>query len=276
MNFSGTELNLKNPHIMGVLNITPDSFSDGGQNNSVDKSISNALEMIEAGASIIDVGGESTRPGAVKVSLEEELQRVVPVIERLNSVSDVIISIDTSKPRVMQEAVSAGAALINDVFALRQEGAVEMAATLNVPVCLMHMQKTPQAMQENPKYSDILNEIDAFFSERIKVCERAGISKSTLILDPGFGFGKSLQHNLTLLANLSIFKHFGCPILAGLSRKSMFGLLLNKKVDERLIASISAAVVAAMNGATILRVHDVVETKDALSVVSAVQHHIQT
>jgi dihydropteroate synthase len=275
MNFSGTELNLKNPHIMGVLNITPDSFSDGGQNNSVDKSISNALEMIEAGASIIDVGGESTRPGAVKVSLEEELQRVVPVIERLNSVSDVIISIDTSKPRVMQEAVSAGAALINDVFALRQEGAVEMAATLNVPVCLMHMQKTPQAMQENPKYSDILNEIDAFFSERIKVCERAGISKSTLILDPGFGFGKSLQHNLALLANLSIFKHFGCPILAGLSRKSMFGLLLNKKVDERLIASISAAVVAAMNGATILRVHDVVETKDALSVVNAVQQQIK-
>ena len=260
---------------MGVLNITPDSFSDGGQNNSVDKSISNALEMIEAGASIIDVGGESTRPGAVKVSLEEELQRVVPVIERLNSVSDVIISIDTSKPRVMQEAVSAGAALINDVFALRQEGAVEMAATLNVPVCLMHMQKTPQAMQENPKYSDILNEIDAFFSERIKVCERAGISKSTLILDPGFGFGKSLQHNLALLANLSIFKHFGCPILAGLSRKSMFGLLLNKKVDERLIASISAAVVAAMNGATILRVHDVVETKDALSVVNAVQQQIK-
>ena len=152
MNFSGIELNLKNPHIMGVLNITPDSFSDGGQNNSVDKSISNALKMVEAGASIIDVGGESTRPGAVKVSLEEELQRVVPVIERLRSVSDVIISIDTSKPRVMQEAVSAGAALINDVFALRQEGAVEMAATLNVPVCLMHMQKTPQAMQENPKY----------------------------------------------------------------------------------------------------------------------------
>jgi dihydropteroate synthase len=275
MDFSGTELNLKNPHIMGVLNITPDSFSDGGKNNSVNKSISNAVRMVEAGASIIDVGGESTRPGAVQVSLGEELQRVIPVIERLSSVSNAIISIDTSKPRVMQEAVAAGASLINDVFALRQEGAVEMAANLNVPICLMHMQKTPQAMQENPKYSDILNEIDVFFKERIKECERAGISKKQLILDPGFGFGKSLKHNLTLLAKLSTFQHFGCPVLAGLSRKSMFGLLLDKNVDERLIASISAAVVAAMNGATILRVHDVAETKDALSIVSAVQQHTQ-
>ncbi|PCH85841.1 MAG: dihydropteroate synthase [Piscirickettsiaceae bacterium] len=260
---------------MGVLNVTPDSFSDGGQYDSVDVAVQRALEMVRVGATMIDVGGESTRPGAKTVSITEELERVIPVIESLHKQTGVVISIDTSKPQVMKEAVSAGASLINDVYALRQNGALEMAASLQVPVCLMHMQLTPKDMQNAPSYTNILNEVDEFFGERIVACERHGISKGNIILDPGFGFGKALSHNLTLLANLSFFEHFDCVILAGLSRKSMLGLILDKKVDQRLAASVSAAVIAASNGASIVRVHDVEETVDAIRVLSSVKQYVQ-
>ena len=275
MRFLEQEVDIKNPHIMGVLNITPDSFSDGGQYYSVDVAVQRALEMVRVGASIIDIGGESTRPGAKAVSVTEELERVIPVIENLRKQSDVAISIDTSKPQVMKEAVSAGASLINDVYALRQEGALDMAASLHVPVCLMHMQLTPKDMQNAPSYTNILEEVDEFFSERIAACEGQGLSKENIILDPGFGFGKTLLHNLTLLANLSFFEHFGCAILAGLSRKSMLGLILDKNVDQRLAASISAAVIAASNGASVLRVHDVEETVDAIRVLNSVKQYVQ-
>jgi len=275
MKFLEQELDFKNPRIMGVLNVTPDSFSDGGQYDSVDVAVQRALEMVRVGATMIDVGGESTRPGAKTVSITEELERVIPVIESLHKQTGVVISIDTSKPQVMKEAVSAGASLINDVYALRQNGALEMAASLQVPVCLMHMQLTPKDMQNAPSYTNILNEVDEFFGERIVACERHGISKGNIILDPGFGFGKALSHNLTLLANLSFFEHFDCVILAGLSRKSMLGLILDKKVDQRLAASVSAAVIAASNGASIVRVHDVEETVDAIRVLSSVKQYVQ-
>ncbi|PCI16863.1 MAG: dihydropteroate synthase [Piscirickettsiaceae bacterium] len=256
---------------MGVLNVTPDSFSDGGQYSLINTAVDQAEVMINAGAKIIDIGGESTRPGARSVSLNEELDRVLPIIQRLRSSSDVIISIDTSKAEVMRQAVEAGATLINDVYALQQPGSIEMAAKLGVPICLMHMQKNPEVMQQRPNYKNILTEVDAFFNERISACEREGIGIERLILDPGFGFGKTLDHNLMLLTNLSFFKHFSCPILVGLSRKSMLGLISGKEVDQRLYASLSAAVIAALNGASILRVHDVAETIDAISIVKAVQ-----
>ncbi|MEH6504128.1 MAG: dihydropteroate synthase [Cycloclasticus sp.] len=256
---------------MGVLNITPDSFSDGGNFNAVEDAISQALKMAEAGASIIDVGGESTRPGASPVVVKEELNRVIPVIKAIRSSSNVIISIDTSKPEVMQQAVDAGANIINDVYALRQEGALAMAASLQVPVCLMHMQDKPETMQLNPKYAEVIDEVRAFFDERIKACEKAGISRDKIILDPGFGFGKTLAHNFSLLKHLGSFKDYDCPLLAGLSRKSMFGLLLDKPVEERTLASVTAALLAVINGASIVRVHDVAETAEVLKIYQAVQ-----
>ena len=260
--------------IMGVLNTTPDSFSDGGRFFDADSAIEQAQLMIEQGADIIDIGGESTRPGAPEVSVEDELERVIPVIEALNGKINLPISIDTSKPIVMQKAVEAGASIINDVCALQAEGALEMAGSLGVSVCLMHMQGTPRNMQENPAYEDVVADVKSFFKERIKACASVGIRPEAITLDPGFGFGKNLGHNIALLKNLSEFHEFGVSILAGLSRKSMIGALLGDKgVDDRMIGSVTAALVAAENGANIIRAHDVGETKDALSVWQQIKNY---
>ena len=260
-------MNDNQPIIMGVLNVTPDSFSDGGKFFDSDLAIKQAKLMVENGAGIIDIGGESTRPGASAVSLNDELERVIPVIEALTREINVPISIDTSKPEVMEQAISSGAKIINDVNALRAEGALEMAAKLKVDVCLMHMQGNPRTMQSNPSYADVVGDIKSFFKERIDACEQAGIELSSITLDPGFGFGKNLGHNIALLKNLSEFHEFGVSILAGLSRKSMIGALLgDKDVDSRMIGSVTAALIAVENGANIIRVHDVAETNDALKV----------
>ena len=255
------------PIIMGVLNVTPDSFSDGGKFFDATSAIDQASSMVEEGANIIDIGGESTRPGAKAVSVQDELNRVLPVIEALYGKINVPISIDTSKPEVMEKAVEAGASMINDVNALRADGALGMAAKLKTDVCLMHMQGSPRTMQNNPTYEDVVKDIKAFFKERIEACKLAGIELSSITLDPGFGFGKNLGHNIALLKNLSEFHEFGVSILAGLSRKSMIGTLLgDKDVDSRMIGSVTAALIAVENGADIIRVHDVAETSDALRV----------
>ena len=256
---------------MGVLNITPDSFSDGGRFTVVETAIQQALKMVNLGASIIDVGGESTRPNATPVSSAEEINRIVPVIEGIRSSCNVAISIDTSKPEVMKAAVQAGTSLINDVYALQRPGALETAADLGVHVCLMHMQANPQTMQDNPNYSNVIDEVDYFFTQRISACEEAGINRDKIIIDPGFGFGKTLQHNLSLLAKLELFKRHDCPILAGISRKSMLGQILNKEVEDRLVGSVAAALLAVINGASIVRVHDVAETVDVLKIYNAVE-----
>jgi dihydropteroate synthase len=253
--------------IMGVLNITPDSFSDGGCFLDAKSAIDQAQLMVEQGADIIDIGGESTRPGAPAVSVEDELGRVLPVIEALNGKINIPISIDTSKPLVMQRAVEAGASIINDVCALQAEGAIEMAGSLDVSVCLMHMQGAPRTMQEKPTYKNVVEDVKTFFKERIAACAAVGIKPEAITLDPGFGFGKNLGHNIALLKNLSEFHEFGVSILAGLSRKSMIGTLLgDKEVSDRMIGSVTAALVAVENGANIIRAHDVAETKDALTV----------
>ena len=257
----------RQPIIMGVLNVTPDSFSDGGKFFDASSAVKQAKSMVDNGARIIDIGGESSRPGALAVSINDELNRVIPVIKALQGEINVPISIDTSKPEVMEEAVKSGASIINDVNALRADGAVEMAAKLKTDICLMHMQGSPRTMQKNPNYDDVVDDIKRFFKERIKVCEAAGIELSSIILDPGFGFGKNLGHNIALLKNLSEFHEFGVSILAGLSRKSMIGTLLgDKDVDSRMIGSVTAALIAVENGADIIRVHDVSETSDALKV----------
>ena len=269
---AGMQLDLSRPKVMGILNVTPDSFSDGGDFISPDSAILHAEQMLLEGADIIDIGGESTRPGAVAVSEQEELDRVVPVIEAIKQRLSVVVSIDTNKPVVMQEAVKAGAGLINDVMALHAPGAIEMASKLNVPVCLMHMQGEPRTMQQNPKYGDVVSDIMAFFQQRIDECVAGGILKERLLLDPGFGFGKTLEHNLILLKRLGEFLHFDRPLLIGISRKSMIGAILHDApVDDRLYGSLAAAVLAAERGAAILRVHDVRATVDALRVVDAVR-----
>lgn len=255
------------PRIMGILNTTPDSFSDGGNFNSVERALRHAQLMIEDGADIIDVGGESTRPGAQKVSLSEELERTIPVIEKLASNFDVQISIDTSKPQVMHEAMGAGASIINDVRALQAPGAVEIAAQTNAEICLMHMQGQPDTMQNAPEYANIFDEIRAFFVKRLDECTQAGIDISKIYLDPGFGFGKTLQHNFQLLANLNQFDELNCPLLIGLSRKSMIGNLLEQPVDKRLAGSLAGVMLAAMQGVKIVRVHDVRESADVLNIL---------
>lgn len=256
--------------MMGILNVTPDSFSDGGQFLEYSRALAHAELMVEEGAAIIDIGGESTRPGSAEVPPAEEIARVVPIIEFLAPRIPVPISIDTSKPEVMQAAVAAGAGLINDVYGLRREGALEMAASLQVPVCLMHMRGEPRTMQQAPVYSDVVHEVREFLAKRIEACESAGIRRERIVIDPGFGFGKSLAHNLSLLKHLDAFSALGVPVLAGLSRKSMIGSLLDRTVDERLFGSIAAAVIAARQGASLLRVHDVRPTVEALQVVTAV------
>ncbi|HIF9266540.1 dihydropteroate synthase [Photobacterium damselae] len=260
-------LELTSPHVMGILNVTPDSFSDGGRFNHLDTALFHAEEMIDAGATFIDIGGESTRPGAADVSIDEELARVIPVVEAISNRFDCWISIDTSKALVMTEAVKAGADLINDIRALREPGALEAAAKSEVPICLMHMQGQPRTMQTAPQYDDLLVDIEQFLLERINACEGVGISKQKLILDPGFGFGKTIKHNYQLLENLEKFHRFGLPILAGMSRKSMiYKLFENKRPEDCLAGSLACATIAAMKGAQIIRVHDVKETVEAVRI----------
>lgn len=265
----GEELDLSYPHIMGILNMTPDSFSDGGDYNRLTDAITRANEMVIAGATLIDIGGESTRPNAELVSVDEELCRVIPVVEALAQRFEVWISVDTSKPEVICEAARAGAHLINDVRALREPGALAAAAATGLPVCLMHMQGQPQSMQHNPTYQDLVQEVDEFLTAQIARCHAAGIAHDNLIIDPGFGFGKSLQHNFELLAKLNHFHHYNLPLLVGLSRKSMLGQLLNAGPTQRLNGSLAAAVIAAMQGAQIIRVHDVKQSVEAIRVVEA-------
>jgi dihydropteroate synthase len=267
---AGKPLDMSDPHVMGILNVTPDSFSDGGQFLAKDKAILQAKQMVADGATIIDVGGESTRPGAAVVPVELEIERVVPVIEAIRSESDVVISIDTSKPDVMRAAVAAGATLINDVQALRVEGALQAAVELAVPVCLMHAQGTPQNMQDDPQYADVVDEVIAFLLDRVKVCEQAGLDRSQLLLDPGFGFGKRARHNLRLMKHLSKLVKLGFPVLVGVSRKSIIGKLLNVSTDERLAGSLSLAALAVWQGAKIIRSHDVRETKQAIAICNHV------
>ena len=262
-------LSLKKPLIMGILNVTPDSFSDGGQFTNFDSAVMHAQKMVENGADIIDVGGESTRPGADAVSVDMELQRVIPVIEKLSQEIDIPISIDTSKAAVMYEAIHAGASMINDVFSLQNEDSLSVAASLDVPICLMHMQGTPVSMQKNIAYQDVVNDVLKFLEQRIKACVAAGVTKNNIIIDPGFGFGKTLQHNLALLDSLAAFTDLGYPVLAGLSRKSMLESLSGRAVNNRLAGSLALALIAVNNGASILRVHDVAETRDFLAVSQA-------
>jgi len=257
---------LSYPVVMGILNITPDSFSDGGDFFSPEKALNHAREMIAEGAVIIDVGGESTRPGAEIISVDEELSRVVPVIEAIRAESDIAISIDTSKPEVMSAAVAAGASMINDVRALQESGAVEMAVALQVPVCLMHMQGAPQTMQLAPEYDDIIFQVKAFFQQRIEHCVEAGLARELIVIDPGFGFGKTLAHNQSLLRELDQLLEFELPLLVGVSRKSMIAHMLNLPVDERLYGSISLASIAVWQGASIIRAHDVAETLQAIRI----------
>ena len=250
--------------VMGILNVTPDSFSDGGRFDQLDNALKHALQMQQDGAEVIDIGGESTRPGAAVVSLDEELVRVIPIIEKIRQHSDIAISIDTSKPQVMREALVAGATMVNDVNALCAEGALAVCAEFDVPVCLMHKQGEPKTMQDNPQYQDVVAEVSQYLVERADACVEAGISKKNIVIDPGFGFGKSLENNLTILREMSQFCAMPYPVLVGISRKSMFGMLLGREVDERLVASTTAAAIAYQKGARFFRAHDVMQTCDAL------------
>lgn len=256
--------------IMGILNVTPDSFSDGGRFCHLDAALSGARTMAEDGAQVVDVGGESTRPGAQPVGLADELERVVPVVEAIASELSVSISVDTSKPGVMEAAVAAGATMINDVSALRAAGAMEMVRDLQVPVCLMHMQGLPRSMQNNPCYDDVVSEVREFLLGRVDACVSAGVDEKRIIIDPGFGFGKTLQHNLALLAHLDVLVDTGVPVLVGLSRKSMIAAMLGRPMDRRAAASAALAMIAAQKGAAMVRVHDVAETADALNVAACV------
>lgn len=267
----GRALSLDRPRVMGIINVTPDSFSDGGALDSLDAAVAHGLRLAEEGADLLDVGGESTRPGADAVPLEEELRRVIPLIERLARETTLPISIDTSKPEVMRAAVAAGAGMINDVYALRREGALEAAAALGVPVVLMHMQGEPRSMQAAPHYDDVVAEVLRFLAERIFAAEMAGIAKKRIVIDVGFGFGKTTGHNLALLAQLERFAELGVPMLAGLSRKKTIGELTGRtEPRERVHGSVAAHLIAAQRGARLLRVHDVAATVDALKVWHAV------
>jgi dihydropteroate synthase len=268
---AGRAVDLTRTAVMGVLNVTPDSFSDGGRFLLRDVAVAHARRMATEGADIIDVGGESTRPGAAAVPVQEELDRVVPVIEALRDALPVALSVDTAKPEVMRAAVAAGAGMINDVMALRADGALAAARDAGVPVCLMHMQGEPRSMQRDPRYGDVVAEVKAFLAGRIAACEAAGIARARLVIDPGFGFGKTLEHNLALLRALREFTALGVPVLAGLSRKSMIDKALGLPLERRLYASLALALIAARNGARILRVHDVAATREALRMAEAVE-----
>jgi dihydropteroate synthase len=264
------KLDLSQPKVMGIVNVTPDSFSDGGRHFTFDTAIDHARRLIEEGADILDIGGESTRPGAAPVSAQEELDRVLPVIEGLSDIS-IPISIDTYKPEVMRAAIAAGADMVNDVNALQAEGALDSIVNSNAAICLMHKQGVPQNMQHQPHYQEVIAEVSAFLRGRIAAATAAGIPLERLIIDPGFGFGKSLDHNLALLKNLHAFTLLGVPLLAGLSRKSMLGAITGRDVGDRVAASVAAALIAVQRGASIVRVHDVCETIDALKIWCAIE-----
>ncbi|MBV1814569.1 MULTISPECIES: dihydropteroate synthase [Pseudomonas] len=264
-------LDLAHTHVMGILNATPDSFSDGGRYSQLDAALRHAQEMVAAGATLIDVGGESTRPGARPVSPAEEVDRVAPVVERIAQELDVIISVDTSTPEVIVESARLGAGLINDVRSLRRPGALEAAAATGLPVCLMHMLGEPGDMQDNPHYQDLVGEVSAFLADRMERCEAAGIPKDRIILDPGFGFAKTLEHNLSLFRHMEALHALGRPLLVGVSRKSMIGAVLGRPVGERLIGGLALAALAMTKGARILRVHDVAETADVVRMIAAVE-----
>lgn len=264
-------LDLAHAHVMGILNVTPDSFSDGGRFNQLDAALRHAEAMVAAGATLIDVGGESTRPGARVVSPVEELERVAPIVERIARELDVIISVDTSTPAVMRETARLGAGLINDVRSLRRDGALDAAAATGLPVCLMHMLGEPGNMQDNPHYDDLVGEVSGFLADRIAQCAAAGIAVDKIILDPGFGFAKTLQHNLSLFKHMEALHALGRPLLVGVSRKSMIGQALNRPVGERLYGGLALAALAVTKGARILRVHDVAETVDVVRMLAAVE-----
>ena len=268
-------IDLAQPKVMGIVNVTPDSFSDGGKFAATNLAVEHALKLVEEGADILDIGGESTRPNAAPVSLQQELDRVMPVIEALASQVNIPVSIDTYKPQVMQAAIAAGASMVNDVRALLEDGALDVVAKSDVGVCLMHMQGTPQTMQQNPQYNDVINDVKSFLNARLQAAMNGtiggeGCRASSILLDPGFGFGKTREHNITMLQNLEFFADLGQPLLVGLSRKSVLGQVTGNDVDARLYASIAASVIAAMKGAKILRVHDVKATVEALKIVSAI------
>ncbi|MDC0662455.1 dihydropteroate synthase [Marinobacter sp. SS21] len=271
MNFADRELDMARCHVMGILNVTPDSFSDGGRFNSLDAALLRAGKIVAQGAAFIDVGGESTRPGADPVSVQEELDRVCPVVEAIARELDVVISVDSSTPEVFRETARLGAGLLNDVRALQRDGAVAAALETGLPVCLMHMQGQPEDMQVQPSYQSVLREVSGFLMDRVRVAEQAGIPSDRILLDPGFGFGKTLAHNLKLLAAMERLQVLGYPLLVGLSRKSMLGHITGREVSERLPASLAAATISALKGASVIRVHDVSETVDAVKVVSAME-----
>lgn len=279
MNFSGKIVNLDVPRVMGILNVTPDSFSDGGEllldsgKPLLDKALKRVELMHQAGATFVDVGGESTRPGAHKISLEEEMDRVIPLVEKIQNNIDIVVSIDTSSPEIILQGANMGVGLINDVRALQKPGAIEAVSKTKLAVCLMHMQGTPTTMQTAPNYTSLISEILQFLEERISACTKAGIDKKRIIIDPGFGFGKTLEHNLELLGRLDELKKLKLPLLIGLSRKGMLGLITEKNTDERLAAGLSAAVIGLMQGVNIIRTHDVAETVDALKVYQAVKNN---
>jgi dihydropteroate synthase len=269
---NGRPLTLDRPRVVGIINVTPDSFSDGGQFADLESAVVHGVRLAEEGADMLDVGGESTRPGSADVSVEEELRRVLPVIEQLIARTALPIAVDTSKPEVMRAAVAAGAGMINDIYALRREGAMDAAADLRVPICLMHMQGEPRSMQDAPYYDDVVGEVHRFLTDRLFACELAGIDRRKVMVDPGFGFGKNLEHNLALLRRLERFADLGSGVYAGLSRKSMIGTLTDRKDPaERVAGSVAAALIAVQRGARMVRVHDVAATVDALKVWHAVQ-----
>jgi dihydropteroate synthase len=268
------KLHTSHPQIMGIVNVTPDSFSDGGKFNTVDSALNQVERMIAQGVDIIDVGGESTRPGAEIVTVKDELSRVIPVLKAIKQRFSVPVSIDTSKAEVMSEAIAYGADLINDVRALQNEGCLSVVAQSNVPICLMHMQGLPQSMQDNPKYQDVIADIITFFKQRISVCNQHNINTERLLIDPGFGFGKTTQQNYQLLAHLAEFNQLNVPILAGVSRKSMIGNIVECEVEHRLVGSVTAALIAIQHGANIVRVHDVKETADAIKIWQAVKNEL--
>ncbi len=265
------ELDLSRAHVMGILNVTPDSFSDGGRFNQRDAALRHVEQMVTDGATLIDVGGESTRPGATPVPVAQELERVVPMVEAIASRVDVVISVDTSAPEVMSASAAAGAGLINDVRALEREGALEAARASGLPVCLMHRQGEPDSMQLAPRYASVLDEVNAYLQSRVEACEAAGLGRDRLLLDPGFGFGKSLEHNLQLFARLADLRPTGLPVLVGVSRKSMIGQALDRPVDQRLFGGLALAALAVDAGACIIRVHDVAATCDAVRMAEAVR-----
>lgn len=267
----GRVLDLSRPHVMGILNVTPDSFSDGGRFAARDQALRHAADMVLAGATLIDVGGESTRPGARPVSPVEELERVAPVVEAIAAELDVVISLDTSTPAVMREGARLGAGLINDVRSLQREGALQAAAVTGLPVCLMHMLGDPGTMQQNPVYRDVVAEVGEFLAARLAACAAAGIASERVLLDPGFGFAKTLAHNLSLFKRLEVLLELGRPLLVGVSRKSMIGQALGREVDQRLYGGLALAALAVAKGACILRVHDVAETVDVVRMIAAVE-----